>query len=239
MPYRRLPKTDAARLRALKTVLDSNDLYTVRNRFVDWQTINRARPAYDRLLTASEQYRLACSARVRGVGKIDKLQRNASMYVSHFLQVLMMAVERGEIKRSALKLYGMDEGTSTLPNMKSIGGLLRWGRLAVEGEKARVKQGGRPIYNPTIGMVSTHIDIFNDCYQQQKHLKDNIGRALESLKRIRPEVDDVILELWNQIEAHFKDEPPETRFDMCRKFGVVYYYRKNENKVLEEKGEKE
>ncbi len=228
MPYRRLPKTDAARLRALKTVLDSNDLYTVRNRFVDWQTINRARPAYDRLLTASEQYRLACSARVRGVGKIDKLQRNASMYVSHFLQVLMMAVERGEIKRSALKLYGMDEGTSTLPNMKSIGGLLRWGRLAVEGEKARVKQGGRPIYNPTIGMVSTHIDIFNDCYQQQKRLKDNIGRALESLKRIRPEVDDVILELWNQIEAHFKDEPPETRFDMCRKFGVVYYYRKGE-----------
>ena len=239
MPYRRLPKTDAARLRTLKTVLDSNDLYTVRNRFVDWQTITRARPAYDRLLTASEQYRLACSARVRGVGKIDKLQRNASMYVSHFLQVLMMAVERGEIKRSALKLYGMDEGTSTLPNMKSIGGLLRWGRLAVEGEKARVKQGGRPIYNPTIGMVSTHIDIFNDCYQQQKRLKDNIGRALESLKRIRPEVDDVILELWNQIEAHFKDEPPETRFDMCRKFGVVYYYRKNENKVLEEKGEKE
>lgn len=228
MPYRRLPKTDAARLRALKTVLDSNDLYTVRNRFVDWQTINRARPAYDRLLTASEQYRLACSARVRGVGKINKLQRNASMYVSHFLQVLMMAVERGEIKRSALKLYGMDEGTSTLPNMKSIGGLLRWGRLAVEGEKARVKQGGRPIYNPTIGMVSTHIDIFNDCYQQQKRLKDNIGRALESLKRIRPEVDDVILELWNQIEAHFKDEPPETRFDMCRKFGVVYYYRKGE-----------
>ena len=162
------------------------------------------------------------------MGKIDKLQRNASMYVSHFLQVLMMAVERGEIKRSALKLYGMDEGTSTLPNMKSIGGLLRWGRLAVEGEKARVKQGGRPIYNPTIGMVSTHIDIFNDCYQQQKRLKDNIGRALESLKRIRPEVDDVILELWNQIEAHFKDEPPEARFDMCRKFGVVYYYRKGE-----------
>ena len=208
MPYRRLPKTDAARLRALKTVLDSNDLYTVRNRFVDWQTINRAQPAYDRLLTASEQYRLACSARVRGVGRIDKLQRNASMYVSHFLQVLMMAVERGEIKKAALKLYGLAEDTSTLPNIKTAEGLLHWGRLAVEGEKARVKQGGRPIYNPTVGMVSTH-------------------------------VDEIILELWNQIEAHFKDEPPETRFDMCRKFGVVYYYRKNENKVLEEKGEKE
>ena len=60
--------------------------------------------------------------------------------------------------------------------------------------------------------------------------------ALESLKRIRPEVDEVILELWNQIEAHFKDEPAEARFDMCRKFGVVYYYRKNEVKVVKEDG---
>ncbi len=237
MPYRRLPKTDAARLRALKTVLDSNELYTVRNRFVDWQTINRAQPAYDRLLTAAEQYRLTYSAQLRGVGKIDKLQRNATMYVSHFLQVLMMAVERGEIKRPLLKLYGLDEDATTLPNMKSASALIRWGRQAVEGEKARVKQGGRPIYNPTVGMVGTHVDIFNDCYQQQKRLKDNTSRALESLKRIRPEVDEVILELWNQIEAHFKDEPAETRFDMCRKFGVVYYYRKNEVKVVEEEGD--
>ena len=42
MPYRRLPKTDAARLRALKTLLDNNDIYTVRNRFIDWKTLNRA-----------------------------------------------------------------------------------------------------------------------------------------------------------------------------------------------------
>ena len=55
MPYRRLPKTDAARLRALKTLLDNNDIYTVRNRFIDWKTLNRAQPAYDRLLTASGQ----------------------------------------------------------------------------------------------------------------------------------------------------------------------------------------
>ena len=36
------------------------------------------------------------------------------------------------------------------------------------------------------------------------------------------------------IENHFKDEPAETRFDLCRKLGVVYYYRKNENKSVGE-----
>ena len=54
MPYRRLPKTDAARLKVLKTVLENNDIYTVRNRVVDWSVLNKCRPAYDRLLTAME-----------------------------------------------------------------------------------------------------------------------------------------------------------------------------------------
>lgn len=228
MPYRRLPNTDASRLRALKTLLDSNDIYTVRNRFIDWKTLNRAQPAYDKLLTASEQYRLCYAAQLRNTGKGDRLQRNATMYVSHFLQVLMMSVERGEIKKPSLKLYGLEEDCNALPNIKNVSGLLEWGRLAVEGEKARIKKGGRPIYNPTIGMVSTHLDIFRENNEQQKRLQDRTAQALENLKKVRPEVDGVLLELWNQIEANFKNEPPEVRFKECRKYGVVYYYRRKE-----------
>lgn len=230
MPYRRLPKTDAARLRALKTVLDNNEVYTARNRFISWDTINRAQPAYDRLLTAAEQYRVSYSAQLRGTDKTDKLQHNATMYVSHFLQVLMMSVERGEIRKSALKLYGLGDDATTLPNLKSASSLLKWGYSAVEGEKARVKEGGRPIYNPTISMVSTHLEIFKNNYEQQRRLQERTAKALDSLKQIRPEVDSVLLDLWNQIEDNFKDEPSEKRLEECRRFGVIYYYRKNENK---------
>lgn len=238
MPYRRLPKTDAARLRALKTVLDSNEIYTARNRFISWDTINRAQPAYDRLLTAAEQYRVSYSAQLRSAGKADRLQRNAAMYVSHFLQVLMMGVERGEIKRQALTLYGLDQDATALPQFKGAAGLIRLGRQAAEGEKARVKAGGRPIYNPTIGMVSTHLDIFEECYTQQKRLQERTAAALDALKQIRPEVDAVLLDLWNQIEARFKDEPMEERLDHCRRLGVVYYYRKNEKKKMEQQAVK-
>lgn len=231
MPYRRLPNTDAARLKALKTVLDNNDMYTVRKRFIDWNTLNSARTAYEKLLTATEQYRISLSAQTRGVEKCEKLQHKATIYVSHFLQVLMMSVERGEIKRSNLKLYGLAENAKALPNIKSSGGLTEWGEKTIEGEKARIKQGGRPIYNPTIGMVSTHLDIFKECYGQQKRLQERTGRTLENLKKLRPEVDAVLLELWNRIEANFREEPPEVRFDECRKLGVVYYYRKGEVKT--------
>lgn len=228
MPYRRLPNTDASRLRALKAVIDNDEIYTVRNRFIEWETINRAHQVYERLLTAVDQYRVNFSAQRRGTGKGDKLQRNAMMYVSHFLQVLLMSVERGEIKRSFLPLYGIDEDTKTLPNLKSIEGLFKCGDAVIKGEKARMKAGGRPIYNPTIGMVSTHLDIFRQSYEQQKRLRERTNEALKPLRELRPEVDAVLLELWNQIEAKYKDLPVEERIAECKKLGVVYYNRKNE-----------
>ncbi|MBR5655413.1 MAG: hypothetical protein IKW98_01825 [Prevotella sp.] len=228
MPYRRLPKTDAARLRALKTLLDNNDIYVVRNRFLDWKTLNRAQPAYDRLLTANEQYRVSSQAQTRHTAKLERLQRNATIYVSHFVQVLLMSVERGETKRQLLPLYGLEEDMTTVPNIKTLDRLVEWGEKIVEGEKTRIKKGGRPIYNPSIGMVSTHLDIFREAYEQQRRLQQRTQKVVADLQTIRPEVDEILLDLWNQIEKHFENEPPEVRFAECRKFGVVYYYRRHE-----------
>ena len=160
MPYRRLPKTDSARIKALKTLLDNNDIYTARGRFISWDTISRAQPACDRLITATQQYSVTLKAQTRHTQKLTRLQRNATMYVSHFLQVLLMSVERGEIKASQLELYGFDKDARTLPNIKTVDGLLKWGRLTIDGEKARLKKGGRPIYNPTLAMMETHFDLF-------------------------------------------------------------------------------
>lgn len=228
MPYRRLPKTDAARLKVLKTVLENNDIYTVRNRVVDWSVLNRCRPAYDRLLTAMEQYKLRMTAQKRSGSKIETLQRNAMMYVSHFLQVLLLAVERGEIKRSLLSLYGLSTDAQSLPQLKSSETLISVGEKVVEGEKLRQKKGGLPIYNPTIGKVATHLDIFRDAYLDYKRKKELTEKALANIQVLRPEIDEIILDLWNQIEAYYAELPPEKRFDACRKLGVIYYYRRHE-----------
>ena len=88
MPYRRLPKSDPARLKALKVLLDNNDIYTARNRFIDWKYINEAQPLYDRLLTATQQHRVTLATQTRHAPKCLQLQHKAAMYVSHFLQVL-------------------------------------------------------------------------------------------------------------------------------------------------------
>lgn len=228
MPYRRLPKTDAARLKALKTLLESDVLYSIRNRFLDYQLVNRAQPAYERLLTANDQYKLSFQAQTRVTPKIEKAQRTALLFLNHFIQVLLMAVERGEVKREKLALYQLPEDTTAVPNLKSIDRLIEWGDKIVNGEKQRIKQGGRPIYNPAIGTVIAHMDVFKDTLEQQKKLQARTQRVQDELNNIRPEVDEIILEVWNQVEKHYENEPPEIRYHECRKLGIVYYYRRHE-----------
>lgn len=228
MPYRRLPKTDATRLKALTAVLDNKDIYTVRNRVVDWSVLNRCRPAYDKLFTALEQYKIRLTAQKRVSKKLCILQHNATMYVSHFIQVLYLAIERGEIKRELKPLYGIDENETSVPPLKNAEQLISVGKQIVEGEKNRIKRGGLPIYNPTIGKVATHLGIFAEAYKEQQIKMEMTDKALANIQALRADTDEIILDLWNQIEAYYASLPPEERFNSCRKLGIIYYYRRHE-----------
>lgn len=230
MPYRRLPKTDAARLKALKTLLDNDSVYTVRDHFIDWKTINEARPIYDRLSAAVEQVKQCLVRQTSQSATLDKPRHNAQMYLSHFLQVLLMAIERGEIRRQQLTLYGMAADAKVLPKLTTDEDLITWGQKVIDGEKARLRAGGRPIYNPTIGMVSTHYDIFKNLYDRYRFLTQQTQRAQEEILLLRPQTDAVLLSLWNQIEARYANEPWGKRMKHCGEFGVVYYYRRGEKK---------
>ena len=53
-------------------------------------------------------------------------------------------------------------------------------------------------------------------------------RSLEKLNEQRLEVDAIILDIWNQVEAFYSHLPAEQRLDKCREYGIIYYYRKNE-----------
>lgn len=231
MPYRRFPKTDTARLNSLRTLLDNNDVYVANKRFIDMAVINKVQELHDQLKSLCNNFRLCYDAQMDNYRRIAKPQKRMMMYVQHFMRVLDMSIERGEIKNTALQaLYNVDDIDETLRLLHNVDDAYRLTPAIIEGEKQRIAQGGRPIYNPTIGMVATHYDIFKDIYEQQRILNDKADRALAELKALRAEIDPLIVDIWNQVEAHFADLPPETRFDECRRYGLIYYYRTGEKK---------
>lgn len=241
MPYRRLPNTDSSRLKALETLLENNDIYTARERFLQWKDINEARTLYDKLLTATKQYDMDRQAQRRSASRIEPLQRKAYLYLSHFIQVLLMGIMRGEIKRSVLKLYGMQDDATQSPLAPLPSSILEWAPKIVEGEKERIKRGGRPIYNPSIGMVQTHFDIFSETYAKQKQLQQRTHAMEQKLKQMRPDIDAVILRIWDQIEAHFSEEGKlvADRVEDCQRFGVRYYLRRKEKRAKQTENEQQ
>ncbi len=228
MPYRRLPKTDASRLQALRALTDSNASYTVEARFLDRSMIAEARQLCERLSQALEQYQLCMRTQVRYARRIAGLQHQAMMYLSHFLQVLFLAIERGEISRDVLPMYGLEPGATAVPYLKTSEAVMEWAPKVINGEKSRVKKGGKPVLTPPIGAVVTHFDVFKGMYDSQRQYQMRTKAALADISSLRTRIDEVILSLWNQIEQHYENEPPETRYAQCRRYGIVYYYRRHE-----------
>lgn len=54
---------------------------------------------------------------------------------------------------------------------------------------------------------------------------------MEALSNMRAEADSLILDIWNQVEAKYVNvSPDEKRLDLCRAYGLVYYYRTGEKR---------
>ena len=151
MPYRRLPKTDTARLKALEALADNNEVYAVSGHFIDRKLIAEAQRLYANLSDASAQYKISMRTQVRYSKRIAALQHKAMTYLSHFLQVMFLAVERGELQESDLMLYGLDANQHTVPYLKTADAVMEWAPKVIKGEKERLKKGGKPVLTPPIG----------------------------------------------------------------------------------------
>jgi len=160
----------------------------------------------------------------------DYLQafKKAQMYISHFIQVVNMAIQRGEISSSILDYYKLNGYSKKLPPLNSEEEIIKWGEKLIEGESQRIYKGMSPITNPTIAVVKVRYEKFLESYRYQKNLQQSNNRALKELADLRPEADDIILNIWNEVEETYKDLPDDLRREKAMEYGLVYVYRKNE-----------
>lgn len=228
MPYRRLPNTDKARVRALKAAVARGDICSLGKLAISLKTLFEARNFLAKFEAAQIYYVQCYTNQSKSSRKHQSNVRTARLYISHFIQVFNLAVLRDEIKESQKELYGLSD-VNTLPDLLSESALIEWGAKIIEGEQQRISQGGIPIYNPTIARVKVYYDIFVDSYERQKNYQAATARSLEDLASMRSRADELILDIWNQVEAEFEGvQPNENRLEKCRDYGLVYYYRSNE-----------
>ncbi len=228
MPYRRLPNTDQARLRAMKSMIQKGtqvnpfDLAFSQKLFLELQAFL---PHYEQAIS---QYNFSKDRQAKYGKLLGDQFKMSRLYVSHFIQVFNFCVTRGEIKAEARSHFGFDVDDKSVPDLGTEQQLLLIGRKLIEGEEIRMSHGGTRIYNPSIAVVKVKFEKFVEYFNNHKNLLVTTQKMHDRVVELRTAADRLILNIWNEIEAKFDHLPSEEKRENASSYGIVYFLRKHE-----------
>jgi hypothetical protein len=199
---RRLPKSNPARLAALRAAADKKNTYLPGASFLTPTTDNR-------LDTILGQYESATTA--INVSRVTLLDLTANknvamascrMFTSHFLQTLTMAVDRNVFPKSVLAYYELTASSPTVPAMNSEGQVNAAALATINGETLRTGAGGIAIPFPAISEVQAEYNTFHQLLMQQTVAADQLDNAQETRSSLNTEADAVIKKVWDEVETY-------------------------------------
>lgn len=232
MPYRRLPTTDKARLRAMEAALEIATDTDSHILAFSKQTLYELRNVKTTFENHLKHYELDVKIESEKNGAYKSAMEKARLYVTHFMQILYMSIEREEKQKEILSFYGLQDFDFKVPPLNSEQEILEWGKRIIDGEQKRMQNGGSPIYNPSIALVKVKFEDFRDAAIFQQTLKRNTLRSYEKMQEIRKKTNDFISKLWTEIEENVADDSSKHKRQMAQEYGVVYVFRRNEKKKL-------
>ena len=153
-------------------------------------------------------YKQTLESQINANKQYQQILYNARMYISHFIQVFNLSVIRGEIRKEHKLFYQLDQDIHNVPDLSTEFAIQEWGKKIISGENERIRNGGSPIYNPTIAKVQVHYEVFKEYKSTQRIYQSTTTHNWEEPVNQRKKADNIILDIWNQVEEHYKSERP-------------------------------
>jgi hypothetical protein len=228
MPYRRLPNTDTSRIRAMRIAFEKGKEMPPHKLAFSSKTIIKLEKILPQFEHSIKSNRETLSSQNKKNKEYYEIVKKARIYLTHFIRVMNMAILRGELPAETRAFYGLATDEANTPLLNTENELLSWGRRIIEGEEFRIKKGGSPITNPTIAVVKVRFGNFLDALNHHNILSKKTLENSEKISALRKEADDIILQIWNEVEKTHLSQPEDMRKEMCEAYGIVYFYRKNE-----------
>jgi hypothetical protein len=228
MPYRRLPNTDTARIKAMRIALEKGKELPPHKLAFSSKTIVRLQKFLPLFEQNIKLYRHSVAAQNKKSKDYNEVLRKARIYLTHFIRVMNMAIFRGDLPVETRAYYGLATNESTVPSLNTENELLSWGRRIIEGEEYRIRKGGSPITNPTIAVVKVRFENFIEALNNHSILAKKTFDYMGKNNTLRLEADEIILQIWNEVEKTHNILPDDKRKIQSEDYGLVYFYRKNE-----------
>ncbi len=228
MPYRRLPNTDSARLRAMQKALHKSEGLPPFKLPFSVSTYQELKNFYPEFKQALDYQKDSFERQVAKNKQLQDSMKKAKLYISHFIQVLNFAIIRGELKPETRSLFGMDEDEKKLPQLNTDKEIIEWGQKIIDAEQKRLAIGQAPITNPTIARVKVHFEEFLRIHLNQKNLLETQNKGSFKIIQHREKADILITKLWNEIEESYADLSADEKRESAEKYGLIYVFRKHE-----------
>lgn len=223
MPRRRLPRTNDERNAALTRAKERKD------DTLDPTLIPYTPATIAKLDIAQPQYVLklgkvagALSQQADSTAKVTEWRTLASYFIADMLEAMQRAVRRKTFVPSDRAYYQLPVGESLTPRLRTDAEVLEWGQKTLQGEADRVAAGGAPITFPDATEVQTAFNDFKQGNLQQAALKAVYDTAQQVVQEANPDVDKLILKLWNETETFFDEGDKASMRRKAREWGVVY-----------------
>ena len=228
MPYRRLPNTDSARMKSLKSAYEKGKALPPFQLAFSANSFRKMQMLLPQFENAISEHKNSLNLQAEKNKEYQKRLKKVKLYISHFIQVVNLAISRGDLTPETRNYFALGEDERKVPSLSSEEDVVWWGEQLIKGEQHRRNKGKNPITNPTIAIVKVHFDKFKEYHNYQKSLKDRSQRAQEQLNERRSQIDGVIQQIWNEVEHTYSDLPEEMRREKAGEYGLIYVFRKNE-----------
>lgn len=228
MPYRRLPNTDQARIRAMKAALIKGSLTSPSSMAFSQKFFLELKAFFPHFEQTINQYNSNRDRQSKVGQQLGDHYRSARLYVSHFFQVVNLCILRGELKADVRAFYGINEDEKAIPEIGTEHQLIFWGEKLLKGEENRMAKGATRIYNPSLAMVRVKYEKFIELYNTHKDLLNTSQKLLEKVNDFRTQADRIILDIWNEVEKNFEALPADMKRTKGSEYGLVYVYRPSE-----------
>lgn len=240
MPFRQLPSTILGRNKVLERASQKVESTAPEMWAISTETQTKLATLYVKLRKELAERQEQFARQAEASAAENAQQQILHCFVSHFIRVFNLAVERGQYKASDRLYYGLNASQSELPKLSTEQDLVTWAlniiageekRLALngEGEERAVETSAIPMSNPSIAEVQTELDKYIALSKAQSEEKQAFDTENKDVLDMLPEIDDLIRDIYDEVEFYYRKETAANKRKLARQWGVLYVSRSGED----------
>lgn len=222
MPSRKLPRTDDQRTHALVTCNNKAGSTAA----AQWLITNAQYNQLQAILSPWRNARIlvtdALADQVGATALANSTHIALVKNISHFIQVMNLAIDRGVLQPSARAYYDLPVSHPEVPVMNTAAEAQDWAEKITTGEANRIADGGTALAWPSAAQVEAARVAAVNAENAQSTKKDAYDAAQALVAAQRPAVDALIKDLWDTIEFNLRAESQASLRRRAREWGVAY-----------------